>query len=79
MNAYRHGQHKLVDDRTGFVIYSGDACKEWNGRLVHKSEFERRHPQDFVRGVTESPGVRDARPEQEYHFLTDNEVTADDL
>lgn len=78
-NRYRRGQHKLVDDRTGFTIYSGDARKEWNGRIVHKDEYESRHPQDFVRGVAEDPGVREARPAQEPRFLGDNEVTADDL
>ena len=35
------------------VINSKDAREEWNGLVVHKSEWEARHPQDFVRGIKE--------------------------
>lgn len=79
MTAYRPGQHRIICDRTGFAIYSGDAQKEWNGLMVRKESFESRHPQDFVRGVAESPGVRDVRPVPSPRFLTDNEVTAGSL
>lgn len=78
-NRYRPGQWKLIDDRTGFAMYSGEARKEWNGAIVRGDQYEYRHPQDFVRGVTENPGVPFARPAQEPRFLGDTEVTADDL
>jgi hypothetical protein len=76
---YRPGRHKLICERTGFAIYSGDARKEWTGSVVRKESFEARHPQDFVRGRAEDPTVMDPRPPGEPRFLSDNEVTADDL
>ena len=44
--------------------------KEWNGMLVHKSEYEARHPQDEAKHYSvEGHGLRHARPAR-----TENEV-----
>lgn len=77
-NKYRAGQHKVVCDRTGFVVYSGDTQTEWDGGLVRKQSFESRQPQDFVRGVVDHQSVTDARPPV-IVFLTDNQVTPNSL
>lgn len=79
MNKFRPGQHKKICDRTGFAVYSDDVKKEWNGKIVRKKSWEKRHPQDLVRAVPESPGVPDARPRPEYRFVAINEVTVDSL
>jgi len=50
---YRKGDNNLIDDRTGFSIKASDSRKEWNGLVVHKDQWEERHPQDFVRGRKE--------------------------
>lgn len=57
----RPGDHLVVDDRTGFTRWASECQKEWNGALVHKSVWEARHPQDFVRGVRDDMRVEDAR------------------
>lgn len=56
------GDHNLKCDRTGFKVKASEVAKEWNGLVVRKKSFETRHPQDFVRGVPDRPGVEDARP-----------------
>ena len=37
---------KAISDRSGLEFPYKEMIKEWNGSLVHKSEFESRHPQD---------------------------------
>lgn len=59
---YRKGSHLVVDDRTGFTIWSHDAVKEWNGLIVHRNQYEARHPQDTLRVPREDMRVPDARP-----------------
>jgi len=46
-------KYLLICDRTGRVIPAEEAREEWNGLVVHKSEWEPRHPQDFVRARPE--------------------------
>jgi len=36
--------------------------KTWDGLWVHKSEWEPRHPQDFVKGVKDHQAVSEPRP-----------------
>ena len=46
--------------------------KEWNGHLVHKSEYEAKHPQLELRSRSgDAQGLRDVRPDR-----TENEVAA---
>ena len=37
---------KAVSDRSGLAFPHKEMIKEWNGSLVHKSEFEAKHPQE---------------------------------
>lgn len=78
---YRKGDNNLICDRTGFKIKASDSRKEWNGLVVHKDEWEERHPQDYVRGVKEkiAADVVRSEPTTDYHILTDTEVKAEDL
>jgi hypothetical protein len=70
-----------IDDRTGFRVRRNGLREEWTGAMVREKSWERRHPQDFVRGVgDEQQGS--PRPEQEDRFISDeypSGVTADDL
>lgn len=59
---FKKGNHWITDDRSGARIRASDARTEWTGAVVHKDDFEARHPQDFVRGVKDDQSVRDARP-----------------
>ena len=36
---------QAISDRSGFAFPYNEMVKEWNGSLVHKSEFESKHPQ----------------------------------
>tara|TARA_R100000700_G_scaffold13223_1_gene18656 strand:+ start:3197 stop:3637 length:441 start_codon:yes stop_codon:yes gene_type:complete len=46
MAKYATGKHaKAVSDRSGMVFPYIEMVKEWNGSLVHNSEFEPKHPQ----------------------------------
>ena len=41
------GKHsKAICDRSGLAFPYKEMKKEWNGSLVHKSEFEAKHPQE---------------------------------
>ena len=37
---------KAISDRSGLAFPHKEMIKEWNGSLVHKSEFEAKHPQE---------------------------------
>ena len=60
---YRRGDHNVIDDRTGFKRKRSECQFEWSGLLVHRSEWEPRHPQDFVKGRPDRQTVADPRPE----------------
>lgn len=60
---YRKGDHWLIDARTGFRIRRSDARKEYTGAIVHKDDWEPRHPQEFVRGKRDRQAVPEPRPE----------------
>lgn len=68
-----------ICDRTGFKVPAGTLVKEWNGAMVRPESWEPRHPQDFVRGRTETP-KGSPRPEPTDTFIADNaQVSASDL
>ena len=35
---------KFISDRSGFAFPYRERVMEWNGNLVHRSEYERKHP-----------------------------------
>lgn len=59
----RVGDHLMVDDETGKVHYASDMVELWDGRWVHKSHYETRQPQEFVRALNDPEALRDVRPE----------------
>lgn len=78
----KHGEwndYHVIDDRTGFKMLRSECRKEWQGLLVRKESWERRHPQDTVKPKYDSQSVKDARPESTDKFLEVGEVTVDDL
>ena len=36
---------KAISDRSGMEFPYSEMVREWNGMLVHQSEFEAKHPQ----------------------------------
>lgn len=60
---YVEGDHYFISDRSGLRFRVSEMRKEWNGSVVHVSEWDPRHPQDFVRGLADKQSVPNARPQ----------------
>ena len=63
--AHASGKYaKAISDRSGMEFPYKEMVKEWNGSLVHKSEFEAKHPQLDPKPTTaDGQGLRNARPQ----------------
>jgi len=63
--AFARGKNaKFISDRSGFSFPYSERIREWNGLVVHTSEFEARHPQlDPPRVSSDAQGLKDARPQ----------------
>lgn len=76
---YIPGDFWRICDRCGRKIRQSETRKTWDGLWVCPDDWEPRHPQDFVTGKTDKQSVPEPRPEPADYFLSDNEVTAEDL
>ena len=84
MATYATGKRsKAISDRSGMEYPYEEMVKEWNGSLVHYTEFEPKHPQIRRRRTTaDAIALRDPRvmkfqqPSQQ--FLTDADGTTSD-
>ena len=61
--AHASGKYaKAISDRSGMEFPYKEMVKEWNGSLVHKSEFEAKHPQlERQRHKADAQSLKDAR------------------
>lgn len=48
---HKRGEHLVQDDDTGFVHYSSEMVRLWDGRIVHRREYETRQPQEFIKSL----------------------------
>lgn len=78
-NYLKKGSNNVICDRTGFKIKSDEGMYEWNGLFVRKESFERRQPQDLIRGFPDRQQPEVSRPGGDDVFLSIGDVTADDL
>jgi hypothetical protein len=84
---HKHGQWNALCQRCGFKYKSKQLRKEWTGLRVCSGEgtndcFERRHPQESVRGRADRQAPAWVSPEPtdvDVSPGSGNEVTADDL
>ena len=62
--AHASGKYaKAISDRSGMEFPYNEMVKEWNGSLVHKSEFEAKHPQqERQKHRPDAQSLQDARP-----------------
>ena len=62
--AHASGKYaKAISDRSGMEFPYNEMVKEWNGSLVHKSEFEAKHPQqERQKHRPDAQSLKDARP-----------------
>ena len=63
--AFAKGKYaKAISDRSGFAYPYTEMVREWNGSLVHKSEFETKHPQlEPKRHAVDAEALKDASPQ----------------
>lgn len=60
---YRPGDFWRICDISGRKVRASETVKTWDGLIVHRDEYEARHPQDFVRGRKDRQNVPEPRIE----------------
>lgn len=71
---YRHGDHYVYCDISGFKVHASETRMTWDGLRVRKEDWDYRHPQDFVKGQAYRQNVQNPRPEPE-DDTTDTQTT----
>ena len=61
MSKYRKGDYNVISDDSGQKFKRSECRITWDGLLVHKSEWQPKHPQLTIRGRKEKIEVEDAR------------------
>ena len=61
-NYYVSGNWNVICDVCSKKIKASDAKQRWDGLIVCPSDFEHRHPQDFVKARTDKITVPFTRP-----------------
>ncbi len=64
-NYFKAGDWNAICDLCGFRYKASELKKNWKGEMVCPSDFELRHPQEFVRVRPEKISVPWARPESD--------------
>ena len=84
MAKYASGRKSLaISDRSGMAFPYDEMVKEWNGSLVHNSEYESKQPQIRRRyAVSDAIALQNPRnikfQQQSQKFLADGDVTFSD-
>jgi hypothetical protein len=55
----------MICQRTGLKFRRSEMRQEWTGQWVHKDVWNPRHPQDYVKSITEDPSVFPSFPDVE--------------
>lgn len=56
---------KFISDRSGMAFPYKERVREWNGAIVHISEFEAKHPQlDPSTNLSDDIALKDAKPDR---------------
>ena len=74
---YRDGDNLIQSDLTGRICYASETVKLWNGLICHRSEYEERNPQDFLKARPEREPFKEVRPRTD-RFISEP-ITPDDL
>jgi hypothetical protein len=79
MPKFATGKNALaISDRSGMAFPHNEMVKEWNGSLVHYSEFEPKHPQiRRRRTVADAIALQNTRPQRFQQPTNRNGVQAD--
>ncbi|MEM6682594.1 MAG: hypothetical protein AAF607_10155 [Pseudomonadota bacterium] len=77
---YKHGDHWVYCDRSGYKVRASETIVEWTGLRVWKRFADhQQHPQDFLRGKKDNTSVPNPRAEPPPVFVDSNEVQPSDL
>ena len=69
---------QAISDRSGMAFPYNEMVKEWNGSLVHISEYEPKHPQiRRRRSVADAIALQNTRPQRFQQPTNRNGVQAD--
>ena len=79
MPKFATGKNALaISDRSGMAFPHNEMVKEWNGSLVHYSEFEPKHPQiRRRRTVADAIALQNTRPQRFQQPINRDGVQAD--
>jgi len=66
----KHPETNYICDLSGFKYPRSQMRMMWNGLYVHKSQWEPRQPQDFVKPIRPPKAVENSRPHVEPTFVT---------
>jgi hypothetical protein len=66
---YKPGEWNAICDICGFQFKSGQLKKNWKGEMVCQTDFELRHPQEFIRLPNEKIAAPWTRPEGNDVFI----------
>jgi hypothetical protein len=77
MRRRHYPEPRAIDPLSGFEIAHSELVRNWDGDLVARQFADKRHPQDYVRGVKEQIALPNPRPEppEEYMAVT---ITTED-
>ena len=69
-NFYKSGSWNALCDVCGLKYKSDELRKRWDGLMVCSTDFEHRHPQDYIRGNKPEKAIPWSRPEPADRFVT---------
>ena len=67
---WKHPEVNFICDLSGKKYPQSQMRMMWNNLYVHKSEWEPRQPQDFVKPIRPPKAVKHARPDSDPTFVT---------
>lgn len=62
-NRIKVGDYLMVDDESGLTHYASEMVKIWDGSWRHRSNYETRQPQEFVKARRDPKALRNVRAE----------------
>lgn len=67
--SWESGKWNALCDVCGFKFKSSDLRKRWDGLMVCDDDWETRHPQDFIRAITDEYPLPWTRPDPGDTFI----------
>jgi len=62
---YKKGDWNVIEDIGGKKVKASETFLRWDGMRVLREDYEPRHPQDFIKAISDDPSVPWNRPKGE--------------